>query len=168
MKSLSLFRHAKSDWDAVYETDYDRPLNERGVRSARLMGRLLADRRLVPDFVITSSAVRARDTVQLAIDAGGWECELRLEPELYGTGPAEVLEVAAEAPPVPALMLVGHQPTWSAVAERLVGEFVPMKTATVAVISLPIEDWVDLPDASGDLVEVIYPRDYYGSVWDRP
>ena len=50
MKTLLLMRHAKSDWDADYGPDHDRPLNERGLRSARLMGRVLAEEGLVPDL----------------------------------------------------------------------------------------------------------------------
>lgn len=166
MKQLLAMRHAKSDWEAVYDTDYDRPLNRRGVRSAELMGRLLAARKLVPDLVITSSAVRARDTAQLAIDAGGWDCEIRLEPDFYGTGAREVVGIAAGAPDVDRLMVVGHQPTWSMVVQAVSGEFVDMKTAAVAVIDVPIETWADLPGTRGELVELFYPRAFFGGEYD--
>jgi phosphohistidine phosphatase len=160
MKTLLLMRHAKSDWDADYESDHERPLNERGLRSARLMGRVLAEEGLVPDLIISSTAVRARTTAELAIEAGGWSSEIRLDRSLYDEGPRGVLVVGASAPDVDGLMLVGHQPTWSMLVSALTGELAEMKTAAVAVIDVDIESWADLPDASGTLTRVLEPRSH--------
>ena len=158
MKTLLLMRHAKSDWDADYGSDHDRPLNERGLRSARLMGRVLTEEDLVPDLIISSTAVRAKKTAELAIEAGGWSSEIRLDRSLYDEGPRGVLTVGASAPDVDGLMLVGHQPTWSMLVSALTGERAEMKTAAVAVIELDIESWADLPGASGTLTRVLEPR----------
>ncbi len=159
-------RHAKSDWGADYDTDHERPLNERGRRSARLMGRLLKAIGLEPDHAISSTATRARHTVELAADAGRWSTTVVLEPGLYGRGPAHVLTVAATAPDVGSLMLVGHQPTWSVLVRQLTGESVDMRTASVAVVDLGAGAWSELPVARGRLVELHHPRSYYGSEWD--
>ncbi len=160
MKTLLLMRHAKSDWDADYESDHDRPLNERGLRSARLMGRVLAEEGLVPDLIISSTAVRASKTAELAIEAGGWSSEIRLDRSLYDEGPRGVLAVGASAADVDGLMLVGHQPTWSLLVSALTGERAEMKTAAVAVIELDIESWADLPGAAGTLIQVLDPRSH--------
>jgi phosphohistidine phosphatase len=160
MKTLLLMRHAKSDWDADYGSDHDRPLNERGLRSARLMGRVLAEEGLVPDLVISSTAVRARKTAELAVEAGGWSSEIRLDRSLYDEGPRGVLAVGASAPDVEGVMLVGHQPTWSMLVSALTGQRAEMKTAAVAVIELDIESWADLPSASGTLTRVLEPRSH--------
>lgn len=160
MKTLLLMRHAKSDWTADYSNDHDRPLNQRGVVSARKMGEVLAARDLAPDLVISSTAVRARTTAELAAEAGSWRTSITLDPVLYGTSSREVIDVAAAAPNVERLMLVGHQPTWSATVHDLTGEYVDMKTAAVAVISAPIDEWIQLFRGTSDLVEVLYPRDH--------
>lgn len=166
MKTLLLLRHAKSDWNADYGLDHDRPLNDRGVRSAGIIGRILAGRDLVPDHIVSSTAVRARKTVELAAAAGAWSSSVSLDERLYGTGWPTVLEVGAEAPDVERLMLVGHQPTWSSVAFQLTGEDVEMKTATVAGIELAIDSWSQLANADGDLFVHINPRQFFGSEWD--
>lgn len=168
MKTLLLMRHGKSDWDADFDTDHERPINRRGVRSARLIGRLLADRQSVPDWIVSSTAVRARTTVDLAMEAGAWDSHLELDETLYTSGPAAVLEVGSRTPDVQRLMLVGHQPVWSILASGLTGGHVDMKTAAVAIIGLSIETWSDLPNANGSLEELINPRPLFGSVWDRP
>ncbi len=161
-------RHAKSDWEADYSADHNRPLNDRGIKSARLMGRVLAARDEVPQVVISSTAVRARATAELAIEAGGWQSQLLLDRDLYESGPAGVLDVAAGAPDVERLMLVGHQPTWSMLVAQLTGERVEMKTATVSVVEFDLDSWAAVTGATGTLSEVLHPRSLVGSEWDRP
>jgi phosphohistidine phosphatase len=153
-------RHAKSDWSAEYGADHDRPLNDRGVRSARAMGRVLTEDGIAPDLIITSTAVRARDTARFAAEAGSWDCDIILEPRLYGSGADMVMRVAAEAPLVERLMLVGHQPTWAIVVSVLTGDRVDMKTATVVSITCEVDDWADLSSTRGTVDAVYQPRDY--------
>lgn len=159
-------RHAKSDWDAEYGSDHDRPLNLRGERSARLMGQLLRGLGLAPERAVTSSALRARTTLELAADAGSWEVDIDVEPDLYGTGPGTVLEVASRVSGLDRLMLVGHQPTWSMVVHRLTGAAADMKTASVAVVDLMIEGWAELTEVGGVLSALYQPRPFFGSEWD--
>jgi phosphohistidine phosphatase len=166
MATLLLMRHGKSDWGASHQGDHERPLNGRGVRSARIIGRLLAARGEVPDHVISSTAVRARTSAELAKEAGGWECQISLDADLYHSGPDGVIEVAAQAPEVGRLMLVGHQPTWSLLSQELTGTWVDMKTATVAVIEFDIAGWAGLGHARGALSDVINPREHFGSELD--
>lgn len=160
-------RHAKSDWGADYDADHGRPLNNRGIESARLMGRVLAARDEVPQAVISSTAVRARTTAELAIEAGGWRSHLLLDRALYESGPEVVIDVAAGAPDVERLMLVGHQPTWSMLVTQLTGERAEMKTATVAVVDFDLESWPGVAGATGTLSDVLNPRSLVGSEWDR-
>lgn len=167
MKTLLLMRHAKSDWDADYGADHERPLNERGVRSARIMGRVLTADAHVPDYVITSTAVRARSTASLAKETGGWACEIILDPTLYGTGADAAVRSASAVTGSDRLMLVGHQPTWSILGSVLTGERMEMKTATVAVIDFEIDDWKELPSSRGKIQAIYQPRDYFDTEHDR-
>ena len=59
MKKLFLVRHAKSDWENPYLKDIERPLNERGYANANSMS---YQRRIKPDLIISSPAVRAFTT----------------------------------------------------------------------------------------------------------
>lgn len=167
MRTLLLMRHAKSDWEAYYESDHERPLNRRGEASARLMGRVLRGHDQVPDLVVSSTAVRARRTAELAIEAGGWGSSLQLDRSLYDSGADGVLTTAARAPDIQRLMLVGHEPTWSMLVRGLTGERVEMKTATVAVVRLDTESWNGLVGAAGSLLELFHPRSFVGSPWDH-
>lgn len=162
MKTLLVMRHAKSDWNADYSRDHERPLNQRGERSARLMGRVVAGEGHAPQLVVSSTAVRARSTAALANQAGDWGAEIVLEDRLYEGGVDTAVDVARSAPDVERLMLVGHQPTWSYLVSTLSGEHVDVKTATVVVISFDIAEWSELTPGGGDLVAVYQPRDYEG------
>jgi len=157
MRTLLVMRHAKSDWNADYGRDHERPLNQRGVRSARHMGQVLSDEGQVPTVVITSTAVRARTTAELANEAGDWDAEIVLDSNLYGTDAETAVRVASDAPDVERLMLVGHQPAWSILVAALTGERVEMKTATVAVVEFDTDQWPGLTTRKGRLVAVFHP-----------
>ncbi len=154
-------RHAKSDWSADYDSDHDRPLNDRGIRSARLMGRLLADRGLAPELIVSSTAVRARRTVELAMDSGRWDSALELDERFYFSGLRGAHDAIRRHGGVDRLMLVGHQPIWSLLVSDLTGRSEEMKTASVAVI-----DQFDAGQSAGVLAEIINPRDYFDSEYD--
>ena len=79
MKSVILFRHGKSDWNASYGIDHDRPLNSRGIKAAKKMGQYLLEKDQVPDLIISSTAVRAKTTAQLAIESANWQSKLMFE-----------------------------------------------------------------------------------------
>ncbi len=64
MKKLHLIRHAKSDWSNPILDDFDRPLNKRGKKNAPFMGKILRDKGVNPDLIISSPAYRARETAK--------------------------------------------------------------------------------------------------------
>jgi len=168
VKTILLMRHAKSDWDASYATDHDRPLAPRGHRSATIMGRVLAAWDEIPELVITSSAARARATAEEAAQAGAWGCPIIVDPDLYGTGPGAVLAAAKrEVTDQNRLMLVGHEPTWSMLTEQITGGRVEMRTAGVVAIDLLSDTWQGLAQARGWLRFAVNPRMFFNSEWDR-
>ena len=88
MKTLLLLRHAKSSWKDKDASDHDRPLNKRGKRNAALMGWLLQKEVLVPDIIVSSTAVRARDTAVRVAKSCYYKGQITYADSLYlgGTG----------------------------------------------------------------------------------
>ncbi|MGI8823059.1 MAG: SixA phosphatase family protein [Acidimicrobiia bacterium] len=162
MKQLLVMRHAKSDWHAGGTADHDRPLNRRGVESARIMGGVLTRAGLEPDLVVTSSAVRAHTTAQLVAEAGGWSASIVTDDRLYDSHVDGILAVIGETDePVGRLMVVGHQPTWGALVARLTGASAAMRTASVAVIDLMLgTSWRHGGELGGELVALLQPRHF--------
>ena len=73
MKRLLLLRHAKSSRDNPALEDRERPLNERGKEAAKQMGRLLREEGLVPDLIVSSTAVRAGRREWMAPEAAAFD-----------------------------------------------------------------------------------------------
>ncbi len=148
MKTLLILRHAKSSWDHPGLRDHDRPLNPRGRRDAPRMGRFLVERDLVPDRIVSSTAVRARTTAELAAAEFGEAVEIETTYDLYGASPDGYVEVAeAMGGTAERLMVVGHNPGITSLVWHLTGEGEYMPTAALAAVELDIDDWSELGSA---------------------
>jgi phosphohistidine phosphatase len=161
MKSLLVLRHAKSSWKRPSLADHDRPLNKRGKRDAPRMGRLIRDQHLVPELILSSSAVRARNTALAVGDVCEHAAELRVLRELYLAEPEDyVLVLQHLGDEIGSAMVVGHNPGMEELVEALSGEHHVMPTAALAWIDLPVEGWSGLRlDGSGRLRQVWRPKE---------
>ncbi|MDE0250203.1 MAG: histidine phosphatase family protein, partial [Gammaproteobacteria bacterium] len=93
-RSLTLVRHAKSSWADAGLTDFERPLNRRGLRDAPMMGQRLARAGYQADAIISSPAVRAATTADLIAEEIGFHRSLILRKHsVYAAGLATLLEV---------------------------------------------------------------------------
>lgn len=160
MAELLLMRHAKSDWDAAFDNDARRPLSARGRNAAETMGRVLTAAGKAPDFILTSPAVRAHSTAEMAAAAGGWNVTVHVVEELYGGGPMAVVAAIKTVPaPSTRVMVVGHQPTWSeAVSILMGGGDVAMRTATVAGMEVLVRSWEAIGPGTCRLSWLLPPR----------
>ena len=160
-KRLFLLRHGKSDWGA----EYGRPLNDRGRRAAASVGRFLAATGFVPEAVVSSTAVRARTTVEHAAEAGGWDVEIELDEALYGAWTTTVVDlVRRRGGNAASLMLVGHEPTWSETTSLLIGGgHVRFPTAAVAAIRFEVGRWSEIGPGGG-MLEWMAPPKLIGTV----
>jgi phosphohistidine phosphatase len=167
MLQLCLLRHAKSSWGNPGRSDHDRPLSRRGNTDAPRIGQELKGRGLVPDAVICSTAVRARETLRLALEAMGGSPPTTYEGDVYEAGPDELLDIVrALGGASRRLLVVGHNPTMQLCATRLsatgdaddlaaLNEKYP--TSGLAVIDFNVESWADID--TGHLAAFLTPRD---------
>ena len=150
MRTLLLTRHAKSEWDdAVRETDHERRLNSRGCRDAPRMARHLDGQGLFPDLVVSSTAQRTRETVELMCAAVDGEPTIRFEDDLYLAAPEACLDVlrrsVAEFPATRCAMLVAHNPGLAELVGSFSGQPIAFPTAAVAAFQLSEQQaWEDL------------------------
>lgn len=159
-RTLILFRHGKSDWDAGVENDHERPLARRGIKAAQAMGRMLAEVGQLPDIAITSTATRAATTLDLAAEAGSWTNPIERTRALYATTPDAVLAFLKQLPDEHrSVLLVGHETTWSELVALLTGGGnLRFPTAAMARVDFPVETWREAAVGSGHLVWFIPPR----------
>lgn len=158
--SLIFFRHAKSDWHADYGADDSRrPLSRRGRRASRAMGRFLTKAGQVPVLAVTSPAVRARSTLELAMRAGDWDCSVQVRSRLYG-GAADLLEEIRGMPnEARAVLFVGHEPACSTVAELLTGASeIGLPTAAMLRLDLKVDQWREIELRCAQISWLVLPR----------
>jgi phosphohistidine phosphatase len=160
MKTLILFRHGKSDWTAGGLDDHERPLAKRGIKASGVMGKFLQKARQIPQAALTSSALRARSSLELAFEGGGWKCPVRVTNGLYDVDPEDVLgEIQQEPDTTERLLLVGHQPTWSQFASLMIGGGdIGMPTACLLRMDFDCNSWSMVRQGSGKLIWVVPPR----------
>lgn len=167
MKRLTLLRHAKSDWGNAHLDDFDRPLNERGWKAARRMGRELRHRHIVVDLIIASPAARVRETIDRLSEEAKLNVEIRFEPRMYGAtlevlfGIVRDLPESARGP-----LLVGHNPGLQQLVVGLASAD-PLRdraaqkfpTAALAQIELPADRWCEVQPGTGRIAGLIFPKE---------
>ena len=160
MKTLYLLRHAKSSWDDPSLKDFDRPLNQRGQKTAPKMGAFMRKQKVKPDIVISSPAVRASQTTELVSEAGALKTTLRFEPEIYEATPQRLLKlIQGIDDQMNSAMLVGHNPGFEELLAALTGESKRMPTAALACIQLDVKRWSEVASGSGKLSWLTRPKD---------
>jgi phosphohistidine phosphatase len=142
MKTLMLLRHAKSSRDDPDLPDHERPLNKRGKESASRMGKLVRDEKIVPDLIVSSTALRARKTAERVAAESKYPGAIELEEHLYMAEPDAIYDVVRKIDPErERVLVVGHNPGISDFLSRLAGTEEEMPTAALAIVELPIDRW---------------------------
>lgn len=170
MLTLSLLRHAKSNWDDTDLDDHERPLSKRGARAAPLVGKFMA--RTLPPIarVLCSDAVRTRATLTLVLaELPAPPPAISYERDLYLASPgAYRRHIASCADTDTHLLVIGHNPGIHMLALELVGEGErrdlaalagKFPTAALAVIDFPVSRWRGVIPATGRLRRFVTPKD---------
>lgn len=161
MKTLLLMRHAKSSWKEKDIPDHERPLNKRGRHDVPMMGELLVDRELVPQRIISSTAVRSRQTAEGVAKEAGFQGDIIFQDRLYMAEAEEYIHVLRELPDdLERVMIVGHNPGLEVLLQLLSGRIESLSTAVIAHLVLPIDHWESLNgETEGEMVEIWRPKD---------
>ena len=146
MTELLIMRHAKSEWGAGLSSDQERPLSPRGVKAAKRMGRFVTKVQAAPDLSLSSPAVRARTTAEMANKAGKWDAPIEIIPPFYGGGWTDVVDgIQAAGGTAERILVTGHEPTWSDLVSVLTGgSLVAMPTAAIACLQIIGNSWSKL------------------------
>lgn len=149
-----MLRHAKSAWpDGV--PDLERPLGPRGLRDAPAAGRWIETNLPGLELVMCSTALRARQTWELAAAELSSPPEVRHHAKIY-YGP--LIEIVRELPAATgSALLVGHNPDVEDLVELLGGPRTTFKTSTIAVLSSELS-WAEAGPAWGTPVAGETPR----------
>ena len=160
MLSIIIFRHGKSDWDAIYDMDHNRPLSKRGYKAAKIMGRYIKKIDQIPDKVISSSATRAKDTAGIAIRHGKWSSKLSIESNIYGGSSETLLDIIPHLhKKIKSVCLVGHEPTCSSFISLCTFHSQRFTTASMAKINFRVDKWNEIEFGKGSLEWIKSPKE---------
>lgn len=144
-KQLLVMRHAKSSWSGQGLTDFERPLNKRGMRVTPQVATFIHSLGLTPGLIVSSSATRARMTAELFVEhcEGVSPEQIQLFKSFYHASASAYLDFLKRFSDesVDTLMLVGHNPGLEDFVERLSGQWDAMPTAAIAHFELNSDKW---------------------------
>lgn len=163
MLTLYLTRHAKSSKEERNLRDIDRPLNERGVNDAALMAGQFVARGEALDLLVTSTALRASSTARvfakaLALD----DSHISGTEEIYLADTGVLMRTVNDlSDRAKRIMLFGHNPGFSKLAEALSGEDIDeLPTCATVRIDFDVDRWALVSRRSGTLRWVDFPSNH--------
>jgi phosphohistidine phosphatase len=154
-------RHAKSSWKEKDLKDRKRPLSKRGKRNAPQMGKLIHEKELIPQLILSSSALRAKETAELFCEAFGYQGEVRYMDELYMAEADEILDVLKKLPDeLERVMVIGHNPGLESMLPMLTKRVAALPTASIAYLTVPVDSWKDIHKKTrAELIELWSPKE---------
>jgi phosphohistidine phosphatase len=116
---------------------------------------------LVPDVIISSTAMRARATAEAVAKASGYKGEIILNKSLYAAGPEAYVGVMHNlSDEFVRVLIIGHNPGLEELVEILTGEIHLMPTCSLTHVKLCIGKWSDMDNKiKGEVSEIWRPRD---------
>jgi phosphohistidine phosphatase len=169
MRTLHLLRHAKSSWDQPGLADHDRQLSGRGRKAGEQLADYLRRSGYRPGLVICSSALRARQTLDLIAGGLGVGVPVRIDEQLYTADADDVWTLVHHLPDdVDEAMIIGHNPPLHELAISLATEGddelrarlqAKLSTGGLVTIVWAADTWSNLRRSSAALHGYVRPRD---------
>ena len=163
MKTLLLMRHGKSSWKDETLADFDRPLKKRGRKDLPKMAELMREEGLIPDYVLSSSALRCRQTMDILLEELKLDADItQYSDRLYKSELEDHLAVVATlSDDYNKVLIIGHNPTLEAFLQTLTGKIEALPTSAIACIKVGIQSWKDLEedDEVGQLCDIWRPKE---------
>jgi phosphohistidine phosphatase len=163
MKRLFLIRHAKSSWSDISLDDIDRPLNKRGKRDAPFMAKLLKEKNIFPELLISSPAKRANSTAVFFAEAFDYPKErIVVKSPIYESSVRDFLDVLQEIEDENRVVfLFGHNPALTLFTTFLSGkDLINIPTCGIAGLKLKVEKWGQINENTCELELFEYPKKY--------
>jgi phosphohistidine phosphatase len=157
MKTLYLLRHAKSSWKDHTLDDFDRPLNKRGKHDAPFIAKLLREKGIRPDSILSSPAKRAKKTAKIFSEV--LETPLFIEEKLYEADINEMLWIIQKAfETQDEIMIVAHNPELTLLNDML-SDIQIFNIPTTGIVAITFKDYpIDMNKGTQNFFE--YPKKY--------
>ena len=163
-RELLILRHAEAGWASANSSDFDRPLNQQGLKDAPRMGQWMHDQGLHPELILCSPAHRTKSTMLTVLNKLSLApISVHWEERIYEAATSTLIDIIKDIPDSSRrVLLVGHNPGLESLVLYLTGNsnsinYGFMKPATLARISIPGQ-WSDIGKESAQLQEIMQPQ----------
>lgn len=165
MKTILLMRHARAGDTRAGEHDYDRSLTDDGREMASQTGKILSSLNLRIDRIVSSAAVRTRETADLvaaevnpasaASPSASWPVIYR--PELYHASGHAFANAAAQSAfdDESTVLIVGHNPGIGALMCYWANERLDVSPATLFAFRFDVNSWTNIKANHNEGVQVL-------------
>lgn len=159
MKKLYIIRHAKSDWEDLTLKDFDRPLNSRGEDDSPFMGKLLNEKEVLPDAILSSPALRAKKTAQKIAKEINFTKPILYDKKIYEAS-VQTLESIVKSidDKYDIVFLLGHNPGLKMLAESIVGLEGNIPTSGIVEVEFDCKKWSEISSKNAKLISFDYPK----------
>lgn len=159
MKKLYIIRHAKSSWKNMELEDFDRPLNKRGKENAPLMGIRLKVKKVVPDLILSSPALRARSTANILAKKVKFKKDILYNKDIYEASTTTLHKMLTRIEDEnDVVFLIGHNPGLNMLVEKYVNFYENIPTCGIVEIEFDCEKWLDISHYNAKFISFDYPK----------
>ena len=159
MKKLYIVRHAQKEDEQIGRDDYDRVLSPEGIEDAKKMAQYFASKKLPVDLIVASPASRTKKTAEIFAEALKYKKTIMLNEVLYMAFVNELLEtITYTFDTVDSMLLVGHNPSLTALAITLVGFKEKFQMGAIMEIDFDCDSWIDICKENAKLISYDSPN----------
>lgn len=156
MKTLYILRHAQKDESNPEQYDYDIELTEKGNQDSIHLGNKLKEKNILPDLIVSSPAIRARRTTENVSEIIGYRKNIMYNEVIYQAFLNEIVEsITYTFDTVNSLMIVGHNPSLTALAITYGGFNQEMEMASAIRIDFNCDSWTSIDKSNAKFIEYI-------------
>lgn len=156
MKRLYILRHGQKDESTSIDYDYDIELSSKGKEDCKKIGSILKEKEIRPDLIVSSPSIRTRQTSEIVSKEIGYRKNIMYNEVIYQAFLNEIIEsITYTFDTVDTLMIVGHNPSLTALALTFGGIKEELKPASLVGIDFDCSSWTAIDKSNAKLVEHI-------------
>jgi phosphohistidine phosphatase len=162
IKTLYLIRNAKSDWNDIGASDFERGITKKGKKDIETMSSYLMIKNILPDIILSSCALRAQETADIISEKLQYKGKIEYLQELYYTPTSTLLDILYMLDiSVNVAFVIGHNPQLTDIANILIDEHISkIPSSAVVAINFDIQNWNELAYQKGKIDFFITPKQF--------
>jgi len=159
MKKLYIVRHAQKEEAKEGIDDYDRELSQKGIDDATVMAKKLSSKQSEIDLIVSSPASRTKTTAEIFANELNYTKSIMYNEVLYMAFVNELIEtITYTYDSVDNMILVGHNPSLTALAYTLVGFKEKFEMGGIMEIEFNSDSWIDISKDNANLISYKHPN----------